>query len=65
MSSQLGFLCRVNPALGGTPRNLRDDLKENLRTEYLKAQLRHFLIELFRPSGARANCAQTAVPSPE
>ena len=36
------------PRTGDTRRNPRDDRKEKLRTEYLKVQFRHFLIELFR-----------------
>ena len=36
------------PRTGDTWRNPRDDRKEKLRTEYLKVQFRHFLIELFR-----------------
>ena len=36
------------PRTGDTRRNPRDDRKEKLRTEYLKVQFRHFLIELIR-----------------
>ena len=59
------IFCASEPRTGDTRRNPRDDQKENLRTEYLTVQFRHFLIELCRPSGARPNCAQSAVPSPE
>ena len=48
MGSQLGFFVPGEPRTGHTRRNPRDDQKENLRTEYLKVQFRHFLIELFR-----------------
>ena len=65
MSSQLGFFVQSEPRTGDTRRNPRDDQKEHLRSEHMKVQFRHFLIELFRPSGARPNYAQTAVPSPE
>ena len=48
MGSQLGFFMPGEPRTGDTRRNPRDDRKEKLRTEYLKVQFRHFLIELFR-----------------
>ena len=47
MSPQLGFFVLGEPRTGDTRRNPRDDQKENLGTEYLKVQFRHFLIELF------------------
>ena len=42
MSPQLGFFVVGEPRTGDTRRNPRDDQKENLRTEYLKVQFRHF-----------------------
>ena len=46
--AQRGFFMPGEPRTGDTRRNPRDDRKEKLRTEYLKVQFRHFLIELFR-----------------
>ena len=48
VGSQRGFFVPGEPRTGDTRRNPRDDRKEKLRTEYLKVQFRHFLIELFR-----------------
>ena len=48
MRAQLGFSVPGEPRTGDIWRNPRDDRKEKLRTEYLKVQFRHFLIELFR-----------------
>ena len=48
MGSQLGFFVPGEPRTGDTRRNPRDDQKEHLRTDFLKEQFRHFLIELFR-----------------
>ena len=48
IGSQRGFFVPGEPRTGDTRRNLRDDRKGKLRTEYLKVQFRHFLIELFR-----------------
>ena len=48
IGSQRGFFVPGEPRTGDTRRNPRDDRKEKLRTEYLKVQFRHFLIELFR-----------------
>ena len=47
MGSQLGFFVPGTPHWG-PGRNPRDDRTENLRTDYLKEQVRNFLIELFR-----------------
>ena len=46
--AQRGFFMPSEPRTGDTRRNPRDDRKEKLRTEDLKVQFRHFLIELFR-----------------
>ena len=48
MGSQLGFFMPGEPRTGDTRRNPRDDQQEILRTDCLKEQFRHFLIELFR-----------------
>ena len=48
MSSQLRFLCRVNLALATPGETHVKTRKQKPRTEHLKVQFRHFLIELFR-----------------
>ena len=47
MGSQLGFFVPGEPRTGDTRRNPRDEQKENLRTEYLKVQFRHFSSSYF------------------
>ena len=46
MRAQLGFFVPGEPRTGDSRRNPRED--QSCRTEHLKVQFRHFLIELFR-----------------